>query len=73
MSFQGFSPKTAKFLRDLDKNNTREWFQKHRPEYEEHLMEPAREFILRQFPEEIHAGLGEGAEDPKSRLQELLR
>jgi uncharacterized protein (TIGR02453 family) len=46
MSFQGFSPQTARFLRDLDKNNTREWFEKHRPGYEEHLMAPAREFVL---------------------------
>lgn len=46
MSFAGFTPKTAKFLRELDKNNNREWFEKHRPDYEEHLMEPAREFVL---------------------------
>jgi len=46
LSFHGFSPKTTKFLKDLDKNNTREWFEKHRPDYEEHVMGPAREFVL---------------------------
>ena len=46
MSFQGFSPKTTGFLRNLDKNNTREWFEKHRPDYEEHVMGPARDFVL---------------------------
>ena len=46
MSFHGFSPKTAKFLRDLAKNNNREWFEGHRPEYEEHVMGPARDFVL---------------------------
>ena len=46
MSFQGFSPQTARFLRDLDRNNTREWFEKHRPDYEEYVMEPAKAFVL---------------------------
>jgi len=46
MPFHGFSPKTPRFLRDLDKNNTREWFEEHRPDYEEHLMGPARDFVL---------------------------
>ena len=46
MSFRGFSPRTANFLKDLDKNNNRDWFEKHRPDYEEHVMGPAREFVL---------------------------
>ena len=46
MSFEGFSPKAIKFLRDLDKNNNRDWFEKHRADWEEHVMGPAREFVL---------------------------
>jgi uncharacterized protein (TIGR02453 family) len=35
-----FSPKTFTFLRNLKKNNNREWFQAHKPHYETHLRQP---------------------------------
>ena len=43
--FTGFGPKTAKFLRDLGRNNDKAWFDAHRDEYEAYYLEPAKAFI----------------------------
>ncbi len=40
-----FSDQTFAFLRRLKRNNRREWFQKHKDEYELHLRQPALRFI----------------------------
>lgn len=40
-----FSRKTFKFLTDLEKNNNRDWFNEHKPLYEETIREPALNFI----------------------------
>src|SRR5690242_13666408 len=60
--FQGFSPELPQFLGALRDNNTREWFQAHRAEYEQLLLEPAREFVIAlgellkaQLGQDIHA------------------
>ena len=43
--FRGFSKKGIAFLKKLKKNNTREWFQKHRQVYDNEVMGPARAFV----------------------------
>ena len=43
--FLGFSPKTTAFLQGLKKNNNKEWFQSHRAEYEEFLLDPIRSLV----------------------------
>jgi uncharacterized protein (TIGR02453 family) len=40
-----FTPKTFQFLRDLSDNNSREWFKANQDRYEEHVREPALDFI----------------------------
>ncbi|MBD8900458.1 DUF2461 domain-containing protein [Rhodanobacter sp. DHG33] len=40
-----FSPATFKFLRALDRNNSREWFQAHKNDYERHVREPFLQLI----------------------------
>jgi uncharacterized protein (TIGR02453 family) len=45
MSKRYFTPKLFMFLNDLAENNDREWFKAHQDEYEEHVREPALEFI----------------------------
>lgn len=45
-SFCGFPKATLTFLRELKKNNDREWFAAHRGEYEEAVMAPARAFVM---------------------------
>ena len=41
-----FTPATFSFLRDLAKNNNREWFGDHKDRYENHVKEPALRFIV---------------------------
>jgi len=43
--FNGFSPKTLKFLRGLRANNSKAWFEKHRADYEEHVLQPLRDLV----------------------------
>jgi len=43
--FKGFSPKTLKFLRGLKANNSKAWFQAHRADYEEYVLEPLRKLV----------------------------
>lgn len=40
MAFTGFSPQALRFLRDLKKNNERDWFQAHKDIYERELLAP---------------------------------
>ena len=45
MSKRYFTPKLFGFLKDLAENNDREWFKAHQDAYEEHVRQPALEFI----------------------------
>ena len=46
MPKQYFTPKLFAFLRDLEENNDRVWFKANQHRYEEHVREPALEFIM---------------------------
>ena len=46
MTHQYFTPKLFSFLRDLAENNDRTWFKENQARYEEHVREPALEFIM---------------------------
>jgi uncharacterized protein (TIGR02453 family) len=50
VSFQGFPAETFDFLRGLSANNSREWFQEHRTQYERAYRGPAIEFIAALGP-----------------------
>lgn len=43
--FEGFPPEGIRFLRSLRRNNNREWFGKHRQEYEEFVKLPMQSLI----------------------------
>ncbi|MCR9135085.1 MAG: DUF2461 domain-containing protein [Alphaproteobacteria bacterium] len=43
--FQGFPKETVKFLKALRANNTKEWFENHRADYDEYYVKPAVELI----------------------------
>ncbi|WP_035382824.1 TIGR02453 family protein [Ferriphaselus sp. R-1] len=45
MSTQYFSPQTFAFLAQLEQNNTREWFEVHKQDYEDFVRTPALRFI----------------------------
>jgi uncharacterized protein (TIGR02453 family) len=43
--FNGFSPKTLKFLRGLKANNNKAWFEGHRADYEQYVLGPLRDLV----------------------------
>lgn len=45
MSFTGFPPETVAFLTDLRANNSKQWFDAHRDDYEAYYLEPAKAFV----------------------------
>lgn len=49
-SFTGFGPKALKFLKELEENNDREWFEANKVRYESVVREPARAFIRAMEP-----------------------
>jgi uncharacterized protein (TIGR02453 family) len=44
-TFSGFSPRTLKFLRGLKVNNNKAWFQAHKTDYEEYVLQPLRDLV----------------------------
>jgi uncharacterized protein (TIGR02453 family) len=45
-TFNGFRPEAIQFLVDLAENNSREWFQPRKPEYERLLKEPMEQLCI---------------------------
>lgn len=43
--FTGFKPETIKFLKELKRNNNRDWFNENKSRYEEHVLDVALNFI----------------------------
>ena len=46
MEFKGFGKKSLAFLSSIKKNNNKEWFETHKPEYEEQILNPSRAFVV---------------------------
>lgn len=44
--FNGFPAEGLKFLRDLERNNNRQWFATHALDCERHVLEPASAFVV---------------------------
>ena len=61
VSFEGFPKELIRFFHGLRKNNTKEWFQDHKKDYEIHVKQPSEEFVmvmgekLRAIAPKIHA------------------
>lgn len=70
--FAGFPPETRKFLRDLKKNNNREWFLPRKQTYEEKVKAPMTELVLalgeamREFAPELNT-------HPKKAIYRIYR
>jgi uncharacterized protein (TIGR02453 family) len=45
-SFKGFSKETLAFFSKLKRNNTKDWFDKHKEEYHSFVLEPAKAFVV---------------------------
>jgi len=44
--FSGFPNETLEFLTNLKLNNNREWFNRHKKQYQEFILEPAKSFVV---------------------------
>ena len=44
--FKGFPKEMIQFFEQLKENNTKEWFDAHKKDYEEYVQQPARNFIV---------------------------
>ncbi|HHI87751.1 MAG TPA: DUF2461 domain-containing protein [Candidatus Cloacimonetes bacterium] len=59
--FSGFDRKTLAFFQQLDAHNDRDWFEKHRSDYDNFVLKPAQEFVmemgekLRELSPDVHA------------------
>jgi uncharacterized protein (TIGR02453 family) len=45
-AFEGFRPETVRFFIGLKRHNSREWFEKNRAAYENHVLAPAKSFVV---------------------------
>jgi uncharacterized protein (TIGR02453 family) len=60
-SFPGFPRECPAFFKGLERNNNKVWFEQHRHEFDDHVMEPARTFVvemgarLRRIVPAVHA------------------
>ena len=44
--FNGFSPETLDFLRNLKENNGKVWFEAHKQDYQDYLLDPLRNLVM---------------------------
>ncbi|HDZ13211.1 MAG TPA: DUF2461 family protein, partial [Bacteroidetes bacterium] len=45
-AFTGFSEETGAFLKNLKTHNNKQWFERHRQEYETFLLKPFRQLVM---------------------------
>ncbi len=67
-----FRPALFAFLRDLERNNNRDWFEANRSRYEEHLLHPAQQFIT-DFAPRLHRISRHFNADPRPGKGTLFR
>lgn len=67
-----FSDKTFRFLRALARNNEREWFHAHKPDYDSHVREPLQRLVTDLQPDLATVSLHYRA-DPKAVGGSLYR
>lgn len=64
MTFDGFPRECLTFLEQLQANNTREWFEAHKADYEAHVLQPSRAFVV-ALGERLRAEVPGVIADPK--------
>lgn len=67
-----FDPRLFKFLRQLKKNNNREWFQENKARYEEDVRDPLLRFIA-DFAKPLHKMSPHFTADPRRSLFRIYR
>ena len=67
-----FTPAALRFLRGLAKNNNKEWFERHRTEYEDEVREPMRD-LIGEMNERLAKFAPEIGGDPKRSMFRINR
>ena len=70
--FDGFSPETLRFLRQLKGNNNREWFLAHKDIYEQKVKAPMTELVL-DLGQAMKQVAPELVVDPKRAIYRIYR
>lgn len=70
--FPGFPPQTLRFLRRLEKNNNREWFQEHKSDYEAYVKAPMHELVT-ALGEDLEKFAKGFQTDPKKAIYRIYR
>jgi uncharacterized protein (TIGR02453 family) len=70
--FSAFPKEGLQFLRSLKRNNNREWFQKHRSNYEQHLKQPMAD-LIEALHEEFQKFAPEMIASPKVSAYRIYR
>lgn len=70
--FPGFPPQALKFLRQLEKNNNREWFQEHKSDYEAYVKAPMHEVVM-ALGEDLEKFATGFQTDPKKAIYRIYR
>lgn len=70
--FPGFPPEALKFLRQLSKNNNRDWFQAHKSDYETYVKEPLHNFVL-ALADDLDQFAPGYQTDPKKAIYRIYR
>jgi uncharacterized protein (TIGR02453 family) len=70
--FEGFPSETLKFLRQLKRNNNREWFLAHKDVYESKVKAPMTELVL-ALGQELQQSDPELIVDPKRAIYRIYR
>ena len=72
IGFAGFPPEALKFLRQLKRNNDREWFLEHKEIYERKVKEPMVNLVL-ALGGAMQAFAPEMVVDPKRAIYRIYR
>lgn len=70
--FPGFGKEAIQFLRDLEKNNNRDWFQAHKKRYEEYLKAPLAE-LVEAINKELVRFAPDHVTEPKAAVYRIYR
>ena len=70
--FEGFPPETLRFLRQLKRNNYREWFLAHKDVYESKVKAPMTDLVL-ALGQELQQSDPELIVDPKRAMYRIYR
>ena len=70
--FPGFPPEARKFLKQLKRNNNREWFMSRKGVYEERVKAPMTDLVL-GLGEAMRGFAPELAADPKKAIYRIYR